>query len=347
MRLEPAPRVVDWTLFALVSGLVSTGIATALAGTAGRWWVFAAHTAGAVLFIVVLGWKLRRVASRLRPDAWTRGTWTSVLTGVLAVVALGTGIGWTLGAPVWVAGLSWLTIHAVVGVLLLAALLVHLRYRYHGLAAADFEGRRSVLRYALLAGLGGVAWRLQESVIELIWATRRYTGSRERGSFAGNAMPVTMWAADDPAPVDPEAWTLSIEGAVEERREIEYEALQDDRELRAVLDCTSGWYAVQDWRGVRVGDLLADVGETADARWVRFVSVTGYRWSLPIDEARDALLATHVSGEALDHGHGRPLRLVAPGRRGYQWVKWVETVEVRRTPDLGQWLAIFTSGFDE
>ena len=41
---------------------------------------------------------------------------------------------------------------------------------------------------------------------------------------------------------------------------------------------------------------------------------------------------------------GAPLRLVAPGRRGFQWVKWVEAVEVRAGPDPGQWSAIFTSG---
>jgi DMSO/TMAO reductase YedYZ molybdopterin-dependent catalytic subunit len=73
--------------------------------------------------------------------------------------------------------------------------------------------------------------------------------------------------------------------------------------------------------------------------------VTGYRFSLQIDEAREALLATRVDGEPLEHGHGFPLRLVASGRRGYQWVKWVESVEVRRTPDFGQWWAIFVSGF--
>ena len=61
-------------------------------------------------------------------------------------------------------------------------------------------------------------------------------------------------------------------------------------------------------------------------------------------EARAALLATRVEGERLTYGHGFPLRLVAPGRRGYQWVKWVESVEVRRTPDYGQWWTIFTSG---
>jgi DMSO/TMAO reductase YedYZ molybdopterin-dependent catalytic subunit len=30
----------------------------------------------------------------------------------------------------------------------------------------------------------------------------------------------------------------------------------------------------------------------------------------------------------LTHGHGAPLRLIVPGRRGYEWVKWVTEVEV-------------------
>ncbi|WP_367281021.1 molybdopterin-dependent oxidoreductase, partial [Thermoflexus sp.] len=39
-----------------------------------------------------------------------------------------------------------------------------------------------------------------------------------------------------------------------------------------------------------------------------------------------------------------PMRLVAPGRRGFQWVKWVVEVEVLSAPDPGQWIAIFLSG---
>ncbi|MFW6265821.1 MAG: molybdopterin-dependent oxidoreductase, partial [Halanaeroarchaeum sp.] len=61
-------------------------------------------------------------------------------------------------------------------------------------------------------------------------------------------------------------------------------------------------------------------------------------------DAREALLATHVGGERLTHGHGFPLRLVAPDRRGYQWVKWVEEVRVSRSRDLSESVAIFVSG---
>ncbi len=34
-----------------------------------------------------------------------------------------------------------------------------------------------------------------------------------------------------------------------------------------------------------------------------------------------ALLATHIGEEPLSHEHGFPLRLVAPCRRGFEWVK--------------------------
>ena len=68
---------------------------------------------------------------------------------------------------------------------------------------------------------------------------------------------------------------------------------------------------------------------------VRVVSHTGYRWSFPIEEARGFLLATHVGGELLSHDHGAPVRLVAPGRRGFQWIKWVVRIEVHSGLDLG------------
>lgn len=111
-----------------------------------------------------------------------------------------------------------------------------------------------------------------------------------------------------------------------------------------MLDCTSGWYSEHDWQEVAVADLR---DRTDYARWVQFRSVTGYRWSLPIEEARDAMLATHVDGERLTHDHGFSMRLVAPGRRGFQWVKWVTEVRVTKRRDVGESIAIFVSGFEE
>ena len=65
-------------------------------------------------------------------------------------------------------------------------------------------------------------------------------------------------------------------------------------------------------------------------------SVTGYYRKFSLEAAQDFLLATHVTEETLSHGHGYPVRLVAPGRRGFEWVKWVTEIEFSETPHWWQ-----------
>jgi DMSO/TMAO reductase YedYZ molybdopterin-dependent catalytic subunit len=63
-----------------------------------------------------------------------------------------------------------------------------------------------------------------------------------------------------------------------------------------------------------------------DATTIEVVSVTGHRWTFDRRESEQAILATHVGGEPLSAGHGYPVRLVAPGLRGFLWIKWVGEV---------------------
>jgi DMSO/TMAO reductase YedYZ molybdopterin-dependent catalytic subunit len=200
-----------------------------------------------------------------------------------------------------------------------------------------------------VAATGGVLWRGQQGLAQaadLPGAQRRFTGSRRVGLEPGLTFPATMWMFDNPAPYDRAGWQLDITGEVAQPYTLaaaEWGAIPPV-DLTAILDCTGGWYTDQVWRGIPVAFLLDRAGTTAAATAVSFVSATGYRWSVPLAEARMLVLATHVGGVALDHGRGAPLRLVAPGRRGFQWVKWVREVRVLSAPDLGQWGVIFTSG---
>jgi DMSO/TMAO reductase YedYZ molybdopterin-dependent catalytic subunit len=62
------------------------------------------------------------------------------------------------------------------------------------------------------------------------------------------------------------------------------------------------------------------------------VSATGYGRRFPIADADSMLLATRAGERPLSVGHGFPARLVAPGRRGFWWVKWIERIETSGTP---------------
>ncbi len=357
-RLAPPPRVVDWAILAVVASAVATGL---LAWTG---WLPPAllvdlHGIVGLTLAGLLLCKFARVARRvLDRGRWDRATPVSVLLGVVAVAALVSGAFWGLGGNVPLGPWTTLAAHVGLGLLVVPVLLLHLRSRMRLPARTD-ASRRSALRLGGLLVAGTIAWRLSEAAASLGGATIADTGSKPTGELydtetEGGSFPVTSWIADDPDPIDRSDWTLTVAGLDGEGVELTYgdllAAAGDER--RATLDCTSGWYTVQEWQGVRVGDLLDGAGvdggadPDTDARWVRFVSVTGYRWSLPIDEAREALLATAVGGSRLAHGHGGPARLVAPGRRGFQWVKWVERVELRREPDPAQWLVTLISGFD-
>jgi DMSO/TMAO reductase YedYZ molybdopterin-dependent catalytic subunit len=192
--------------------------------------------------------------------------------------------------------------------------------------------RRTFLRAGLLgAGAAGLYFAAAGSVRGggLPGAGRRFTGSYETGSFDPDAMPTTSWLVDPVPAVDPDQWRLTIVDGVG-RYELGLDELSaSGARMRATLDCTSGWYAEQEWTGVPMRRVLRGVGT---ARSVVVTSTTGHWVRLPVADLDLLLLATSVGGEALSRGHGYPARLVATGRRGYWWVKWVERIELSAAP---------------
>ena len=345
-----SPRLTDWSI-ALATGIAfMTGVISLIAGHPQEWLIFVLHAIGGFWLLLLMWGKLRRVWPRVvQLRRWDHRTIFGVLALFLVMLALGSGIWWVTGGDVYFINFNLLNWHILLGFVITAAIVLHMVVRAKRLRTRDMVGRRRVIHFSALL-IGGVAlWpaeQFTERLLNLPGSKQRFTGSREVGSYAGNAFPTSSWVADNPRPIDAQAWRLTLDGAVTTPREFLYhELVSAGDEVEATLDCTGGFYSTQRWRGIRVGRLLDQVALDRDAHYVCFVSVTSYRWSLPLEEARHALLATHSGEESLSHEHGFPLRLVAPDRRGFEWVKWITRVEVLTTPDPGQIISIFTSSF--
>jgi DMSO/TMAO reductase YedYZ molybdopterin-dependent catalytic subunit len=97
------------------------------------------------------------------------------------------------------------------------------------------------------------------------------------------------------------------------------------------LECPSFFLDKGHWTGVRVKDVLALAGVSADAREVKFVALDGSyysRLSLDLIDSGDVLLAYRFEDKEFPPYHGYPLRVAAKDQPGSRWVKWLGGIEV-------------------
>jgi DMSO/TMAO reductase YedYZ molybdopterin-dependent catalytic subunit len=254
-----------------------------------------------------------------------------VVFGVLVLVAVAAGLAHASGALARLGPVSAMQVHVGAALVALPLLAWHAAARGGARARRTDLSRRALLRAGVVAGGAGLLLLAVEGatrLAELPGARRRFTGSLPVAGDDPGRIPVTQWLDDRVQAIDPSAWRLRVTAGAS-TRDWTYEELAafGDR-VEAVLDCTGGWFARAAWEGVRLERLLPP-GATGS---VVVVSATGYRRRLPLGDAGTLLLATRLAGRPLSAGHGFPARLVAPGRRGFWWVKWVVSVELDPAP---------------
>jgi hypothetical protein len=328
MRLRGSRRT-NLALAVVVPGALMTGALAFATGAAWVGWIAGVHGATGLALVIVSPWKSAIVRHGLcrRPG---RRSWPSVALGVSIVVTVATGLLHSTGFGRTLGPVTAMQAHVAMAVASIPLFVWHLAARPVSPRRTDLS-RRALLGAGILGGASLASYGVVATItnaLSLRGADRRGTGSYEVASFDPDRMPVTQWLNDTvPAP-DPSR-SLDVLTPDGVRRWSLDELARFDDDVRAVLDCTGGWYSTQEWRGVLLSRLLPRNDET---RSILVRSATGYTRRFPASDAGHLLLALRVGGAPLSIGHGAPMRIVAPGRRGFWWVKWVTSVEAASTP---------------
>ena len=138
-------------------------------------------------------------------------------------------------------------------------------------------------------------------------------------------------------------YTLNITGLVQNVTVFTYNDVVSKHahyQKVVTLHCVEGWEVTALWEGVRVKDLLQDAGYNESAQVVIFYAQDGYTTSLPLSYIVDnnIMIAFKVNGLILPADRGYPFRLVAEGKLGYKWIKWITKIEVSNDVNFrGYW----------
>ncbi|MFC5133437.1 MULTISPECIES: molybdopterin-dependent oxidoreductase [Haloferacaceae] len=151
----------------------------------------------------------------------------------------------------------------------------------------------------------------------------------------------------NPPILDPEAWSLDVDGAVAEPYSLAYDDLvghEDRLEQTTTMVCISNevggdLIGTAHWTGVQLSDLVAAAGPAEGAVDVVTHAADGYSEAIPMDivEREDVLIVYGMGERTLETEHGFPARLLVPGRYGMKMTKWIERIEVSGVDHEAYW----------
>jgi len=137
--------------------------------------------------------------------------------------------------------------------------------------------------------------------------------------------------------VDLETWRLEVGGLVQNPLKLSYDQVKALPAVeRKVLQICPGYFANHGrWKGVSIKDLLEKAGLEPG---VTHISVSGPEGGLektsrfPLEDINSdrVFLAYQVNGQFLPVKYGRPLRVVAEGYYGYDWIKYVYSLKAEK-----------------
>jgi DMSO/TMAO reductase YedYZ molybdopterin-dependent catalytic subunit len=155
----------------------------------------------------------------------------------------------------------------------------------------------------------------------------------------------TLWPvlSAEPTPrIDPDRWSLTVDGAVLEPQTWDLAALKALPHATSTVDihCVTTWSRFDTpFTGVSVETLLDVAGVASDATHVVAHAQTGYTTNLPLADVRSdrAWVVWEAEGRPLTPEHGGPVRLLVPHLYFWKSAKWLTRLELLDHDEPGFW----------
>lgn len=150
-----------------------------------------------------------------------------------------------------------------------------------------------------------------------------------------------------PPVVGSKSWVLAVKGLFDHPRPltlpdlVAYSAVTQPITLSCISNPIGGdLISASNWTGVRLRDVLHDLGLRPEAKELYITAADGFYESVEMQDLMDprTLLVYGMNGETLPVEHGFPLRIYIPNRYGMKQPKWITAIEAIDHSGPGYWV---------
>jgi DMSO/TMAO reductase YedYZ molybdopterin-dependent catalytic subunit len=144
--------------------------------------------------------------------------------------------------------------------------------------------------------------------------------------------------------INKDTYKLTVDGLVDHPLSLSYADLQAYPQISQLMDlnCVEGWNFTAKWTGPALSAIFKDAGVKPDAVIAIFYTADdpkGYT-SLDLKYLNDnnIILGMKLNDITLPPDRGFPFQVVANGKFGYKWAKWVTRIELSSNTNFrGYW----------
>ncbi|MEP7188667.1 MAG: molybdopterin-dependent oxidoreductase [Roseiflexaceae bacterium] len=150
-----------------------------------------------------------------------------------------------------------------------------------------------------------------------------------------------------PPSINGASWRLEVAGLFDRPRPLTLAELMGYPAVTQLitLSCISNQVggdliSTSAWSGVRLRDLLQDLGMRPQAQALVIQATDGFYESVSMQDLLDprTLLVYGMNGQTLPMAHGYPLRIYIPNRYGMKQPKWITRIEAIDHAGAGYWV---------